>query len=208
MARPKPDNSARDHQIAARHRLGETFESLATEFHLTRQRIAQIVKAQDPRPPGEAERAEVAATLRRKYDELQAIIDSPPLKVSAMSKPTLDPRTGEYVIDASVVVRAVAEQVKIFDRYRQLFGVDIGQPPGRGFDERHIIMEAEIRALQQFRSQHAALPPLPPHPDGYHLLSLAEQARADLALRRTQKKAQDHAITAAQHTVIPGEVIQ
>jgi transcriptional regulator with XRE-family HTH domain len=156
---PAPkQNSDRDKAIAAKHRLGQTYEALASEYGLTRQRISQIVKTQTPRAPGEAERAEIAATLRRKYDELQAIIDRPALKVSAMAKPTMDPRDGSYVLDQGTTIRAVAEQARIMDRYRAMFGTDITQPPAPLIDARTQVL---IAGINQGRAAEG-LPPLRP----------------------------------------------
>lgn len=194
MPAPK-HNSDRDDAICAKHRLGMSFEALGREYGLTRQRIAQIVKAHTPpRPPGEAERAALAATLRSQYDRLQQIIDSAPPRSSAIGKVVTFPkghqRAGEIVTDNSVVIRALSEQGKLVTQYRALFGVDIHQAPPPLIDARSVTLVTEIRAEQDRRARIAPPPPLAPLPAGYHDLPPAEQARIQIDRRRTQLTAQ------------------
>jgi hypothetical protein len=132
VSRPKPDNSERDRAIVAKATLGMTHEAIAAEHGITRVRVGQIIKAASRRAPGEAERAEVAATMRRKYDELQRIIDDGTPRSSAIGKVVVYPegheRAGEIINDDSVRIRAIAEQAKLLTQYRQMFAVDIHQP--------------------------------------------------------------------------------
>jgi hypothetical protein len=188
-------NSDRDDAICAKHRLGMSFEALGREYGLTRQRIAQIIKANEPpRPPGEAERAALAQTLRSQYDRLQQIIDSAPPRSSAIGKVVLYPsghqRAGEVVTDDSVVIRALAEQGKLVTQYRGLFGCDIHQAPPSLIDARSVTLITEIRTEQDRRNRIAPPPPLAPLPANYHELPAAEQASIQIARRRAQVTAQ------------------
>lgn len=196
-------NADRDRQIVARARLGEHHDTLAAEFKLTRQRIGQIIKASaPPRPPGEAERAALATTLRSQYDRLQKIIDSAPPRSSAIGKivryPDDHPRAGDLVSDDSIVIRALAEQGKLVTQYRGLFGCDIHQPPAPIIDARSLTLITEVRTEQQARDRLAPPAPLAPLPRDYGSLPPAEQARIQIDRRRTQ--------VATQQAVIQGEI--
>lgn len=192
MARTRPDNTDRDRAIVAKHTLGTSLETIAAEYSISRQRAGQIVKAAAPHhAPGEAERAEIAAELRRKYDQLERITANPPLKVSAMSKPTEDPRRpGSYVVDESVTIRAIAEQNRIADRYRQMFGVDIHQPPAPLFTEQHLQVMANVEAARSRLAQQASISvPRPALPAGYAALNPEQQMRAALDRERAHRDA-------------------
>lgn len=202
MPAPKT-NSDRDTAICAKHRLGMSYEALGAEYGLTRQRIAQIVKASaPPRPPGEAERAALAATLRAQYDRLQQICDSSPPRSSAIGKvvrwPEGTERAGEVVSDDSIVIRALSEQGKLVAQYRGLFGCDIHQAPGPLIDARSLTLITEIRTEQKRRDSIARPSPLAPLPADYASLPPEQQARIQIERRRTQ--------VTAQQSVIQGEI--
>ena len=203
MPAPK-QNADRDQAIVAKHTLGMTFEAIGQEYGLTRQRVSQIIAAARPRSPGEAARSEVAATLRRKYDELQAIIDIGTPRSSAIGRVVCYPegheRAGQIVNDDSVRIRAIAEQAKLMTQYRAMFGVDISQPPQAFIlDARQQVMVQQVTLAQQQLDAQAPRPALAPLPPGYRDLPPEEQARIDLERRRAQVE--------AQRAVIQGQII-
>ena len=72
---------------------------------------------------------------------------------------------GRPVINATAVIGAIREQLKIETQYRAMFGVDLATRPGPLFDEDALLRLAEIRVAQrQLAAQVAAatLPALPP----------------------------------------------
>jgi hypothetical protein len=183
----------------AKHTLGMTFDAIGAEHGISRQRVSQIVRAATPRAPGAAERAQIALELRRKYDQLERIAANPPLKVSAMARPTTDPRTGGYVVDDSVAIRAIEAQNKIADRYRAMFGVDIHQPPATVLDARMQI------TLNQVNMGRAAA--------GFAPLPFPERVPPEFALPEDQARAACQASLAALSAAlppraIPGKVIE
>lgn len=196
---PAPDNSDRDRAIAAAARLGVSHDSLAAQYSLSRPRISQIVKALRPRTPGEAERAEVAATLRRKYDELQRIVDGAPPRSSAIGRivcyPEGHPKAGQIVTDDSVVIRAIAEQGKIMTAYRQMFGTDITVPPAPLISAHQVVLQ-NIGGKQEEMARITPKPPLPALPAGFYDLPPAEQARIQMARLTAQKTTWDADIAA------------
>jgi hypothetical protein len=206
---PAPNNSDRDRAIAAAARLGVSHDSLAAQYGLSRPRVSQIVKTLRPRTPGEAERAEVAATLRRKYDELQRIVDSGTPRSSAIGKVVVYPegheRAGEIINDESVTIRAISEQAKLMTQYRAMFGVDITQPPAPLVDARSWTLYAEGRAEEKRRNQVTPAPPLAALPADYGDLAPDEQLRTWMDRKRAQVTAQQAAITAAP--VVDAELV-
>ena len=206
MPAPK-QNADRDARIVAAARLGQTFDSLAAEYHVTRQRVSQIVKAANPRSPEETQRQLIADRLRGRWEVLEAIVRDPPEMHSAIGKVVIG-SDGKPVMNASAVVQAVKTQLQIEQQYRAMFGLDLATRPGPALDERERVMEAEIRAVQQYRATLAALPPRPPLPAAYAAMTPAEQARADLEGRRVQMQAQQVAIdTARQDDVVDAELV-
>jgi len=204
---PAPkQNTDRDAQIAARARLGQSHDSLAAEFKLTRQRIGQIVAAANPRSPEETTRQQIAARLRQKWDELQRIVDDPPTMHSAIGKVVVD-ASGNPVVNASAVIQAIKTQLAVESQYRQMFGIDLATRPGPVLDEDERVKLAEVRAVQQYRASLAPLPALA-LPAGYATMTPAEQASADLEARCVQMRAQQAAIDAARDDdVVDAELV-
>ena len=194
MPSPKQDTADRDRQIVAKARLGITHEAIAKEHNLTRARVGQIIKAHTAAPPGEAERQEIAQTMRAKFNELQAIIDSPPLKVSAMARPTPDPRTGGYVTDQSVVVRCIAEQNRIAREYREMFSLDISRPPAPLIDARTQILINQAADAQRNLDAQAPRPALTPLPADYWDLPPEQQAAIQMERHSARVHTQTKAI--------------
>jgi len=184
-------NAARDQQIAAKARLGQSHDSLAAEYRLTRQRISQIVTAANPRSPEETQRQLIASRLRQKWDELQRIVDRPPEQHSAIGKIVVG-SDGEPVINASAVIGAIREQLKIEQQYRAIFGVDLATRPGPAFDEAALLKLAEIRVAQRQLAAQAPMT-LAALPADYAAMTAEQQARAELERRgaaiRTQRAA-------------------
>lgn len=196
-------NTERDARIVAAVRLGQSHEAVAREHGITRTRVSQIVKASTPpRPPGEAERAALATTLRTQYDRLQQIIDADPPRSSAIGRVVTFPaghkREGELVTDDSIVIRALAEQGKLVTQYRGLFGVDIHQAPPALIDARSVTILTAVRGEQERRNAIAPAPPLAALPRDYGSLPPAEQARIQIDRHRAQVD--------AQQAVIAGEI--
>lgn len=191
---PAPNNTDRDRAIAAAARLGVSHESLATQYGLSRPRVSQIVKALRSRTPGEAERAEVAATLRRKYDELQALIDNPVPMHSAIGR-VVTGADGSPIPNAGIIVRAIAEQAKLMTQYRQMFGVDITQPPAPLINAHQVILQ-NIGDKQGEMNHITPKPPLPALPAGFYDLPPDQQARIQMARLTAQKTTWDADITA------------
>jgi len=186
-------NATRDADIAARARLGQSHDSLAAEYHLTRQRIGQIVTAANPHSPEESQRAAIATRLRSRWEVLERIVAEPPEQHSAIGKVVIG-SNGKPVINASVVISAVREQLKIETQYRQMFGVDLATRPGPTFNEDALLKLAEIRVMQRQLDAQAPRAALPALPASYATMTPQQQARADLERRRAALQTQRTAI--------------
>lgn len=162
-------NDERDQQIAAKARLGQTHEAIAAEYGITRARVSQIVAAANPRSAEESQRLEIAKRYQAKYAELQAIIDHPPAKTTAIGKTVVDPETNEVIRDFAVVVASVREQLKIEAAYRAMFGTDLATRPTTPWDEANRQCDdalaairarraAEVREVTELRALTAATP--------------------------------------------------
>jgi hypothetical protein len=138
----------------------------------------------------------------------QRIVDRPPEQHSAIGKVVVG-SDGRPVINATAVIGANREQLKIETQYRAMFGVDLATRPGPVLDERQIIMMAEVRAVQQYRAQQAPLPALPALPSGYQSMSPDEQMRASMDRLRAAKQAQDAAIAQrqAEDEIVDAELV-
>jgi hypothetical protein len=206
---PAPkQNTERDQAIAARARLGQSHDSLAAEYGLTRQRVSQIVAAANPHSPEEAQRQAIAERLRSRWDELEKIVRRPPVKTTSIGRTQYDPRTCtcgvkaatnkdhdpacqvEPVLEMSAVVSAIKAQLAIEAQYRQMFGCDLGTRPGPLLDEAHLIMRAEITVARQYMDRRAPAVPIAPLPLGYHALPPEEQMQIQLGRGRDQVEAQ------------------
>jgi hypothetical protein len=122
-------NAERDARIAAAARLGQSHESIAREHGISRTRVTQIVNAANPQTPEERQRAEIAARLRSRWEELEKIVRQPPAKTTSIGRTVTAPGSGLTVRDMQVVVAAIREQGMIEDRYRGMFGLDISTCP-------------------------------------------------------------------------------
>jgi hypothetical protein len=90
-------------------------------------------------------------------------VDRPPEQHSAIGKVVVG-SDGRPVINATAVIGAIREQLKIETQYRAMFGVDLATRPAPVFDEDALLKLAEIRVAQrQLAAQAApvALPALP-----------------------------------------------
>jgi hypothetical protein len=204
MAAPNADRDAR---IIAAVRLGQSHQAVAAEHGISRARVSQIAAKADPASPDEVQRQLVAERLRSRWDVLNAIVLQPPPQHSAIGRLVVT-EDGTPIINASAVIQAVKAQLAIEAQYRQMFGLDISTRPGPLLDERERVMEAEIRAVQQYRATLAALPARPPLPPNYASMTPAEKADADLAARRIQLQAQQVAIDATRDDdVIDAEIV-
>jgi len=189
-------NAQRDAKIAAAARLGQSHQALAAEHGISRARVSQIVAAANPRSPEESQRAVIADRLRSRWDVLERIVAEPPEQHSAIGKVVIG-SNGKPVINASAVISAVREQLKIEQQYRAMFGVDLATRPGPVFDEDALLRLAEIRVAQRQLDQQAPRSALPALPAGYAGMTPREQMRAELDRRRAALEAQR--ATAAQH---------
>ena len=68
---------------------------------------------------------------------------------------------GRPVINATAVIGAIREQLKIETQYRAMFGVDLATRPAPVFDEDALLKLAEIRVAQRQLAAQAAPVALP-----------------------------------------------
>jgi len=204
---PSPNNAERDAKIAAAARLGQTHEAIAAEHGISRARVSQIVAAANPRSPEETQRQLIASRLRSRWDRLEEIVREPPEQHSAIGKVVIG-SNGKPVINATAVISAVREQLKIEQQYRAMFGVDLATRPGPTFDEAALLKLAEIRVVQR---QLAHVPvPLPALPADYATMTPNQQMRADLERRGTALREQRAAIAQRQadDDVVEAEIVE
>lgn len=195
-------NHDRDARIIAAARLGQSHEAIAREHRISRPRVTQIVNAANPRSPEETQRHLIATRLRQKWDELQRIVDRPPIKSTSIGRVMWDPRSCtcgvhgdtkrdhapdcevEPVLAMNDVVGAIKAQLAVEQQFRAMFGTDLAARPGPVLDDHERIKWAEIQlAHRQLSAQAPALPP-PALPANYHSLPPDQQAQADLDRRR------------------------
>jgi hypothetical protein len=223
---PAP-NAERDARITAAARLGQTHEALAREHKISRARVSQIVSAAGPKSPEEAQRQLIAARLRSRWDELQKIVTTPPIKTTSIGRTQWDPRTctcgvkGDTkrdhaedcqvapVLDMATVTNAIRTQLAVEAQYRAMFGVDLATRPGPVFDEDALLKLAEIRVAQRQLTATAPMTAIPALPPGYSSLSPQEQMRADLERRgaviRAQRAAAEHQ---ADDDIVEAEIVE
>ena len=204
-------NAERDARITAAARLGQSHEAIAREHGISRARVSQIVNAAAPRSAEETQRQLIATRLRQKWDELQRIVDRPPEQHSAIGKVVVG-SDGRPVINATAVIGAIREQLKIETQYRAMFGVDLATRPGPVFDEDALLKLAEIRVAERQLAAQGPAVTLPALPAGYSAMSPAEQAAADLERRAAAMRAQRAAIAAPavedQADIVEAEVVE
>lgn len=222
-------NTERDARIVAAARLGQTHEALAREHKISRARVSQIVSAAGPKSPEEAQRQLIATRLRSRWDELEKIVQHPPIRTTSIGRVQFDPRTCscgleksnsttqehapdcnvQPVLDMAAVTGAIKTQLAVEAQYRAMFGVDLATRPGPGFDEDALLKLAEIRVAQRQLTARAPVTAIPALPPGYSSLSPEQQMRADLERRgaviRAQRAAADHQ---ADDDVVEAEIAE
>ena len=112
---------------------------------------------------------------------------------------------GRPVINATAVIGAIREQLKIETLYRAMFGVDLATRAAPVFDEDALLKLAEIRVAQRQLTAQGAPVTLPALPADYGSMS-PEQVEADMARRRAQVAAQRVAITASAD-IVEAEIV-
>jgi hypothetical protein len=93
-------------------------------------------------------------------------VDRPPEQHSAIGKVVVG-SGGKPVINATAVIGAIREQLKIETQYRAMFGVDLVARPGPVLDEDARIKIAEIRDAQMAFAAQARPVPLAALPSNY-----------------------------------------
>ena len=133
-------------------------------------------------------------------------MDRPPEQDSAIGKVMVG-SDGKPVINATAVIGAIREQLKIETQYRAMLSVDLAARPGPVLDEDARIKIAEIRGAQMEHAAQARPVPLAALPSNYRHLSPAKRAEADMNRRRAAYATQQAAIDAAPPEVVQGEII-
>jgi hypothetical protein len=133
-------------------------------------------------------------------------VDRPPEQHSAIGK--VVGSDGRPIINATAVIGAIREQLKIETQYRAMF--DLATRPGPVFDEDALLKLAEIRVAQRQLAAQAPAVTLPGLPADYTTMSPQEQMRADLERRVAAIRAQRAAITAppADDDVVEAEIAE
>ena len=126
------------HTTGPVRRAGAVAEPLGDDVHrlaghrprARHQQGPRLPDRQCRRPPlrGGNQRKLIATRLRQKWDELQRIVDRPPEQHSAIGKVVVG-SDGRPVINATAVIGAIREQLKIETQYRAMFGVDLATRP-------------------------------------------------------------------------------
>jgi hypothetical protein len=106
--------------------------------------------------------AEETARLEMCDAELSRIIEHPPLKTTAIGKVVLDPRTGEYVVDKTVIISAIKERRLVGESIRRMRGADkpvtVATPDESAEFAEAMAFVGQITAeITQLRAANAAL---------------------------------------------------
>lgn len=146
--------SGRNGSIWRQYVNGQTQESLAAEYGLSRERIAQIIRAvrdSIPRQAREEVITESVELLRRLRMEALAVWESAAAPVTAGKDGDVltDPETGQVVRDHGGRLRALDTVLKVMEREARLLGLDEAQKIDVGAGERAAAERAAEAALSR-----------------------------------------------------------
>jgi hypothetical protein len=120
MARPKSSVvAARDHEIFALWRQGQSLQELAEQFNISPRRVGQVVAAQHPEEEEDDDRSLYRGYLWRLFEEVRVLYRTPGLKMAPTGRPALDP-DGEPAEDTNVKLQAAELELKILESLRKL----------------------------------------------------------------------------------------
>lgn len=120
MARPKnPALAVRNEQIYAEWRGGKSLTWLAEKYDRTPQQIGRIVAAFHPDLEDDTDRALHRGRLETLYEEVQAVVDAPGWKVTAVGHVAEDP-DGNPLEDTGSKIEALKLKLLVLESTRKL----------------------------------------------------------------------------------------
>ena len=120
MARPRnPALAVRNEQIYAEWRSGRSLTRLAEKYSRTPQVIGRIVAAFHPDLEDDLDRALHRGRLETLYEEVQAVVDAPGWKVTAVGRVAEDP-DGNPIADIAAKIEALKLKLMVLESTRKL----------------------------------------------------------------------------------------
>lgn len=151
------EERGRDAEIYSLAEAGMSHQEIAQRYDISRQRVGQIIARNDSRLSfTDRQRADHARKFRAKWNELQAIIDNPPAKTTAIGRVVTDPDNGKIVRDMNAVIAAVKQQTHILAEYRKMEAIDrIGHQDDSAESEAEY--QEAMDYVRQLAAENAAL---------------------------------------------------
>ena len=164
VARPRnPALAVRNDQIYAEWRGGHSLAQLAEKYSRTPQQIGRIVAAFHPDLEEDDDRALHRGRLETLYEEVQAVVNAPGWKVTAVGRVAEDPE-GNPLEDIGSKIEALKLKLMVLESTRKL---DARDKPQRSHITHDIAQqqadtwladmrakrEAELRELEAYRRQ-------------------------------------------------------
>jgi hypothetical protein len=149
-------------------RRGASLADLAEQFHITPQRVGQVVAAFHPEGEEDSDRALFRGCLWRLYDEVEGMIAEPGYKLRPDGRPAETP-DGDPALDMNARIQAGELQLKVIKELRLLDARDKTQPRQLHV-EFSVAQQAMMRDIEERRRQMLQgevvreLPPPPPQP--------------------------------------------
>ena len=169
VARPRnPALAVRNDQIYAEWRGGRSLAQLAEKYSRTPQQIGRIVAAFHPDLEEDDDRALHRGRLETLYEEVQAVVNAPGWKVTAVGRVAEDPE-GNPLEDIGSKIEALKLKLMVLESTRKL---DARDKPQRSHITHDIAQqqadtwladmrakrETELRELEALRRQAGVIP--------------------------------------------------
>lgn len=144
MARPKnPALAVRNEQIYALWKSGWSLAKLAEKYQRTPQVIGRIVAAFHPDLDDDDDRALHRGRLESLYEEVQAVVNSPGVKLAPNGRPACD-EDGIPLLDTSAKIEALKLKLLVLESARKLDARD--KPQVKKFQVEHSEAEQKMWA--------------------------------------------------------------